>query len=57
MPKIMCYENINNNNNIKINKLKKNPILYPSLTSGNNNTNLNIFNSFNKSANNNNKMI
>ena len=57
MPKIMCYENINNNNNnIKINKLKKNPILYPSLTSGNNNTNLNIFNSFNKSANNNNKM-
>ena len=37
-------------------KLIKNQILYPSLTSGNNNTNLNTFNSFNKSANNNNKI-
>ena len=41
---------------IKTKKLIKNQILYPSLTSGNNNTNLNTFNSFNKSANNNNKM-
>ena len=54
MPKIMKKENINMHSNIAIKNTKKNKILYPSLTSGNNNnTNLNIFNSFNKSANNN----
>ena len=53
MPKIMKKESINMHSNIAIKNTKKNKILYPSLTSGNNNTNLNIFNSFNKSANNN----
>ena len=53
MPKIINNEK---NNDIKTKKVIKNQILYPSLTSGNNNTNLNTFNSFNKSANNNNKM-
>ena len=57
MPKIINNENMNINiNNINITKkIKKNKI-FPSLTSGNNNTNLNTINSFNKSANNNNKM-
>ena len=57
MPKIINNENMNINiNNINITKkIKKNKI-FPSLTSGNNNTNLNTLNSFNKSANNNNKM-
>ena len=49
----MKKESINMHSNIAIKNTKKNKILYPSLTSGNNNTNLNIFNSFNKSANNN----
>ena len=53
MPKIMCNDNMNINNNIGTKNIKKNKIIYPSLTSGNNNTNLNVFNSFNKSANNN----
>ena len=50
----MCNDSMNLNNNIGTKNLKKNKIIYPSLTSGNNNnTNLNVFNSFNKSANNN----
>ena len=54
MPKIMCNDSMNINNNIGTKNFKKNTIIYPSLTSGNNNnTNLNVFNSFNKSANNN----
>ena len=54
MPKIMCNDSMNINNNIGTKNFKKNKIIYPSLTSGNNNnTNLNVFNSFNKSANNN----
>ena len=50
MPKIISKENINN---IRTKKLAKNQIIYPSLTSGNFNPNLNTLNSFNKSANNN----
>jgi len=50
MPKIISNENINN---IRTKKLAKNQIIYPSLTSGNFNPNLNTLNSFNKSANNN----
>jgi len=50
MPKIINNENINN---IRTKKLAKNQIIYPSLTSGNFNPNLNTLNSFNKSANNN----
>lgn len=53
MPKIISNENINN---IRTKKLAKNQIIYPSLTSGNFNPNLNTLNSFNKSANNNNKI-
>ena len=53
MPKIISKENINN---IRTKKLAKNQIIYPSLTSGNFNPNLNTLNSFNKSANNNNKI-
>ena len=53
MPKINNNENISTNNNIIAKQLNKNKILYPSLTSGNNNANINTFNSFNKSANNN----
>ena len=54
MPKIICNDSMNINNNIGTKNFKKNKIIYPSLTSGNNNdTNLNVFNSFNKSANNN----
>ena len=71
MPKIISKENtnMNNTNNIKAKKLAKNQILYPSLTSGNFNTNSNkatkpllksnnlyLLNSFNKSANNNAKI-
>ena len=50
MPKIISKENINN---IRTKKLAKNQIIYPSLTPGNFNPNLNTLNSFNKSANNN----
>ena len=53
MPKIINNENIHN---IRTKRLSKNQIICPSLTSGNNNVNLNTINSFNKSANNNNKM-
>ena len=53
MPKIINNENILN---IRTKRLSKNQIICPSLTSGNNNVNLNTINSFNKSANNNNKM-
>ena len=53
MPKIINNENIHN---IRTKRLSKNQIICPSLTLGNNNGNLNILNSFNKSANNNNKM-
>ena len=52
MPKIINNENIHN---IRTKRLSKNQIICPSLTSGNNNVNLNTINSFNKSANNNNK--
>ena len=52
MPKIINNENIHN---LRTKKLAKNQLIYPSLTLGNNNPNLNILNSFNKSANNNNK--
>ena len=53
MPKIINNENIHN---IRTKRLSKKQIICPSLTSGNNNVNLNTINSFNKSANNNNKM-
>ena len=53
MPKIINNENIHN---IRTKRLSKNQIICPSLTSGNNYVNLNTINSFNKSANNNNKM-
>lgn len=53
MHKIINNENIHN---IRTKRLSKNQIICPSLTSGNNNVNLNTINSFNKSANNNNKM-
>ena len=53
MPKIINNENIHN---IRTKRLSKNQIICPSLTLGNNNANLNTLNSFNKSANNNNKM-
>ena len=56
MPKIMKKDKIKLHSNIATKDKKSNKILYPSLTSVNNNTNLNTFNSFNKSANNNNKI-
>ena len=53
MPKIINNENVHN---LRTKKLAKNQLIYPSLTLGNNNAYLNILNSFNKSANNNNKI-